>query len=112
MHLSETEWSLIKRYIPISTNDPRKGGRPRQDARQVLEGIMWVLKTGARWRDMPKSKGVPSYQTCHRTFQSWRNAGLFSVILENLSWELSDKGKLFLQECFVDATFSSAKKGA
>lgn len=111
MYLSEVEWSVIEPHIPVPTNDPRNGGRPRHEARRVLEGIMWVLKTGARWRDMPRISGRPSYQTCHRIFQRWRKQGVFSVILESLSWELSDKGKLFLSECFVDATFSSAKKG-
>jgi len=112
MHVSDDEWSFIEPHIPSSANDLKHGGRPRHNARRVFEGISWILKTGARWRDMPKQENGPSYQTCHRMFQYWRRAGVFTEILEALSWELSDKGRLYLKECFIDATFAPAKKGA
>ena len=46
-----------------------KRGRPWRDNREVLEGILWVMRTEAPWRDMPKA--YPPYQTCHRRFQQW-----------------------------------------
>ena len=53
-------------------------GRPWRDNREVLDGILWVLRTGAPWRDLPKK--YPSYQTCHRRFQQWSSDGIEKVV--------------------------------
>jgi hypothetical protein len=76
----------------------------------VLNGILWILRTGARWQDMPER--YPPYQTCHRRFQEWVRAGSFRTVLEVLAHDLETRGKFKLAECFIDATFVVAKKGA
>jgi transposase len=74
----------------------------------VLNGILWVLGTGAQWRELPSK--YPSYQTCHRRFQQWVRAGKFEHILRVLAEELQARGKLDLEEAFIDASFTGAKK--
>jgi transposase len=76
----------------------------------VLNGILWVLGTGAQWRELPKK--YPPYQTCHRRFQQWVRAGKLERIVHVLAEELQARGKLDLEEAFIDASFTGAKKGA
>ena len=85
-------------------------GRPWQDTRAVLDGVLWLLGTGAQWRELPKK--YPPYQTCHRRFQQWVRAGKLERILHGLAEELQARGKLDLEEAFIDASFTGAKKGA
>jgi transposase len=51
----------------------------------VLNGILWVLRTGAPWADVPER--YPSFQTCHRRFQQWVRSGVMKGILEALALE-------------------------
>src|SRR5438445_9773461 len=85
-------------------------GRPWQDTQAVLNGIPWVLGTGAQWHELPKE--YPPYQTCHRRFQQWVLGGKLERILQVLAEELQARGKLQLEEAFIDASFTGAKKGA
>ena len=73
-------------------------------------GVLWILRTGAPWHDLPDR--YPPYQTCHRRFQQWQRSGLLTRLLQKLAEDLRDRGKLDLSEAFIDASFSSAKKGA
>jgi hypothetical protein len=71
--------------------------------------MLWVLRTGAQWQDLPGRYGTKS--TCHRRFQQWVDSGVFERILQALAHDLQKHGGLDLSECFVDATFASAKTG-
>jgi len=84
-------------------------GRPPQDKRKILNGILWVCRTGAPWKDIPSR--YPPYQTCHRYFQQWVQAGIWNKILRTLAEDLKERGKIDISECFIDGTFASAKKG-
>ena len=75
----------------------------------MLNGILWVLGTGAQWRELPNK--YPPYQTCHRRFQQWVREGKLERILRVLAEELQVRGKLQLEEAFIDASFTGAKKG-
>jgi hypothetical protein len=75
----------------------------------VLNGILWVLRTGAPWADLPDR--YPSYQTCHRRFQQWVRCGVLKDILSLLAEALHDEGYLDVQEAFIDGSFARAKKG-
>jgi len=75
-----------------------------------LHGVLWVLGTGAQWRELPER--YPPFQTCHRRFQQWVRSGKLEVALRRLAQHLYERGQLNLDEAFVDATFASAKKGA
>jgi len=109
MKLTEEQWAFIKPMLPKERVRKDKRGRPWKDPRDVLEGILWILKTGARWQDLPER--YPPYQTCHRRYQSWVKAGVFKKILIKLAEHLRERGKIDLAETFIDATFVDAKKG-
>jgi len=93
---------------PPSREDGR--GRPVQhDDRSVMNGVRWVLRTGASWADLPER--FPSGSTCYRRFSRWLKAGVIRQILETLARHLEERGDLDLSECFIDGTFIVAKKG-
>jgi transposase len=107
--LSDAQWQLVEPILrPKRRSDGR--GRPWQDTRAVLNGILWVLGTGAQWRELPRK--YPPYQTCHRRFQQWVREGKLERILHVLAEELQARGKLQLEEAFIDASFTGQKKGA
>src|SRR6201987_6127076 len=76
--LTENEWSAIRAMLP---NKPR--GVPRVNDRRVLNGIFWVLRSGAPWRDLPDIFGT--YTTCHNRFVRWRRAGVWGKIMNALA---------------------------
>ena len=109
MDLTDAQWAILEpMFRPKRRSDGR--GRPWRDTRAVLQGVLWILRTGAQWRELPSK--YPPYQTCHRRFQSWQRSGLLTRMLQKLAEDLRDRGKIDLSETFIDASFSSAKKGA
>src|SRR5205814_529921 len=76
----------------------------------TMEGILWVLRMSARWNDIPEP--YPSGPTCWRRLQKWEREGRWVKAWQSLLSELDDKGLLAWRECFMDASFSPAKKGA
>lgn len=108
MDLTEEQWAVLEPLLPSDNTGPT--GRPRADRRTILNGILWILRTGAQWADLPARYG--SHQTVHRRFQEWEQQGVMRGLLRALADDLRDRGKLDVSECFVDATFASAKKGA
>ena len=76
--LNDDEWRLIQPMLP---NMPR--GVPRLDDRRVLDGIFWVLRSGAPWRDLPACCGP--HTTCHNRFVRWRRAGVWDRIMDALA---------------------------
>jgi transposase len=109
MDLTDAQWAVLEPlFRPKRRADGR--GRPWRDTRSVLHGVLWILRTGAQWRELPSK--YPPYQTCHRRFQQWQRSGLLVRVLTRLAEDLRDRGKIDLSETFIDASFSSAKKGA
>ena len=109
MDLTDAQWAILEPvFRPKRRSDGR--GRPWRDTRAVLNGVLWILRTGAQWRELPSK--YPPYQTCHRRFQSWQCSGLLTRVLQKLAEDFRDRGKINLSETFIDASFSSAKKGA
>jgi transposase len=108
--LTNEQWAILEPLIaePKRRDDGR--GRPWRENREVLDGILWILRTGARWQDLPDR--FPPYQTCHRRFQMWVKDGTLKGVLETLAEDLRTRGELDLSECFIDGTFVAAKKGA
>jgi transposase len=64
--LSDKQWQRITPRLPVHPPSP-KGGRPREDDREWLEGLLWLLRTGARWQDILVD--LPSGSTCWRRLQ-------------------------------------------
>jgi transposase len=106
--LSDAHWERIAPYFPDHPPSS-KGGRPRADDRECLEGILWLVRTGARWQDIPVD--LPSGSTCWRRLVEWAGDGVLEEVHTVLIEELDDLGRLDLEELFADATFIRAKKG-
>jgi transposase len=107
MDLTDKQWAVLEPIFRRRQPDGR--GRPWTSPRAVLNGVLWVLRTGAPWHDLPRR--YPPYQTCHRRFQLWQRSGRLELLLQRLAEDLRDRGKIDLSEAFVDATFAGAKKG-
>ena len=108
--LTDTQWETLDDLIPEPPRREDGRGRPWKDRRAVLNGILWVLRTGAPWADVPDR--YPSYQTCHRRFQQWVRSGVMRGVLEALARDLKARGALDVNEAFIDGSFPPAKKGA
>ncbi len=106
VELTEPQWEVIQPLFP----PPKATGRPRQDDHLVFEGVLWVLRTGARWKDLPDH--FPPYQTCHRRFQQWVRFGLLDRILQTLYENPIDRGQIKLDEWFINGSFVPAKGSA
>jgi transposase len=76
--LTDFEWRVM---APLLPNKPR--GVPRVNDRRVLNGIFWVLRSGAPWRDLPERYGPRT--TCYNRFVRWRNAGVWDRLLDTIS---------------------------
>jgi len=76
--LADCEWIVIKPMLP---NKPH--GIPRVNDRRVLNGIFWILRSGAPWRDLPEMFGP--YTTCYNRFVRWRRAGVWGRIIDALA---------------------------
>ena len=100
--ISDEFWDAIKGYIPVYKRDPQKeykravgGGRKSPDKRKILEGILYVLRTGIQWNAVPREFGSSS--NLHRYFQRFVRAGFFETIwakglerydeLKGIGWE-------------------------
>ena len=79
--------ALIELLVPPSR---ARTGRPPRDRRTLLNGIFWILHTGAPWRDLPERFGP--WQTVYHHFAKWRREGIFAEIIEALQITLDQRG--------------------
>jgi|WetSurMetagenome_2_1015567.scaffolds.fasta_scaffold307591_1 transposase len=107
--LTDEQWNLIADLFVEPPVGP-KGGRPRVASRPCAEGILWILRTGAPWKHLPKH--FPSPATCWRRLKAWTEAGIWEKAWARLLRQLDRQGRVAHEESFADGTFSSAKKGA
>jgi transposase len=76
--LTDFEWSVIQPLLPNKSR-----GVERVDDRRVLNGIFWVLRSGAPWRDLPERYGP--YPTCYNRFNRWRKAGVWDRLMDAIT---------------------------
>ena len=105
--LTDEQWVLIESLIPIKS---AVTGRPAKDRRQMLNGIFWILGTGAPWRDLPERFGP--WQSVHRYFSDWRRAGVFASIIETLQVKLDQRGLIDWELWCVDGASVRATRAA
>ena len=106
---ADKQWQKIKPLLPSTEPGPR-GGRRWANNREVFEGILWVLKTAARWRDLPG--WYPSASTCWRRLKRWEEKGIWLDVWRAFLSELDENKTLDWEESFIDGSFAPAKKGA
>ncbi len=107
--LSDAQWEKVRPLLPPAGNRAR-GGRPCREDRKVLEGILWILRSGARWQDMPEE--FPSPTTCWRRLRQWEQQGIWLKIWRAFLAELNERQQVKRSEAFLDGSFAPAKKGA
>jgi len=107
--LTEAQWKKIAPLLPQPPKQ-RKGGRPWIENHRVLEGILWILRSGARWQDLPEKFPHPS--TCWRRLRDWEERGVWLNIGRTFLGELNERQQLKWSESFLDGSFAPAKKGA
>ncbi|WP_437186909.1 transposase [Planctomicrobium sp. SH668] len=107
--LSDAQWLLIADLFPDPPVGPR-GGRPWRSSRECLEGVLWVLMTGARWKDLPER--YPSPATCWRRHRDWTRNRVFRAAWDRLLNKLLQRRGIDWEEAIGDGSFSRAKKGA
>jgi transposase len=77
--VSDELWDVIKPILPARMRSP-KGGRPALGDREALTGILFVLKTGIPWEDLPQEMGCGCGMTCWRRLRDWQQAGVWEAL--------------------------------
>jgi transposase len=103
--LTDDQWEVIKKVIP----KPAKTGHPRCNDRTTINGILYVLRTGCRWNDLPEKYG--SGVTCWRRFTRWSKEGVWTKLWRRLLRTLKEKERLNLEHAIIDSSTVMAKKG-
>ena len=99
--LSDEQWEKIKESLPGKLSDP---GRTAKDNRNFINGVLWVLRSGARWSDLPERYG--SYKSVHKRFSRWANKGVWERLFQML---IHDKDNEYLM---IDSTIIKAHQQA
>ena len=76
----------------------------------MLNGMMWILMTGAPWRDLPERYGP--WETVYRRFREWDRGGVLDRILKRLQWRLDEDGYIDWSELYVDGSSVRASAAA
>jgi transposase len=101
--LTDRQWEKLKAVLPPQKP---KTGRPAQDHRRIINGILWILRTGAPWRDLPERYGP--WPTVYSRFYRWRKAGIWDKIF----CALQAQGAIDWEVHFVDSTIVRAHQHA
>jgi len=104
--LEDWEWEAVQPCLP----KPAAVGRPPRDARQVLNGVFWILRSGAPWRDLPERYGP--WQTVHRRFRQWQERGVIECMLKRLQLRLNKEGYIDLDLWCIDGSSIRAARAA
>ncbi len=106
--VTDPQWELVKDFFTPARNTVR--GRPCRDRRTLLNGMMWILRTGAPWRDLPDRFGP--WQTVYHHFNRWRADGVFDQILAALQMRLDAEGRIDWDLWCVDGSSIRASRAA
>lgn len=109
LSLSDEQWERIREHFPEENIPADRPGRKPIATRKVLDAVLWILNTGAQWHMLPQC--YPNYKTVHRRFQQWCRNEVLRAVMMDLANALRDEGAVDESECFIDATFASAKGG-
>jgi transposase len=104
--LTDEEWGLIADVFP----EPAATGRPPRDPRHVVDGILWILRTGSPWRDLPAEFGP--WQTAWRLFDKWNSDGTLDAALQRLRAAFIDIGEIDNDLWCIDGTVVRAARCA
>ncbi len=100
--ITDSEWERLKPYFE---QEHRNVGRPRRDARELLNAIMWIARSGAAWRDLPERYGA--WQTAYKRFVQWQESGLLEQVFHDLNAD-ADYETLSIDSTYIKAHKASA----
>src|SRR5471032_1155065 len=80
--MSDEEWQMVAPLLPELRPRSELRGRPLANTRAVLNGVLWVMYSGASWSTLPRK--YPSYQTCHRRFKAWHDSGVLLLVMQHM----------------------------
>jgi transposase len=107
--LTDRQWARISGLFRQRTG-PGTVGRPPSDLRRIVHGILWILHTGAPWRDLPERYGP--WPTVFTRFNQWRRDGTWARIVTSLLDELDDEGRIDHDLWCIDASVIRASRAA
>ena len=105
--LTDEQWERLRPLLPPQKT---RRGRPPKEHRQIVNGLLWLNRTGAPWRDLPAEYGP--WQTVATRFYRWRWAGIWDRILADLQSQADAEGKLDWSLHHVDGTMIRAHQHA
>lgn len=106
--LTDEEWAILQPLLPPERSG--KAGNPYRSHRDVLNGIFWILRSGAAWRDLPERYGP--WTTVYDRFRRWRANGLFDRILNRLEAMARHAEQIDFEFAAVDGSTVRAHKSA
>ena len=109
--VSAALWKQIEPLLPKVKPSPA-GGRPRLDDELALNGILFVLRTGIAWEDLPQELGFGSGMTCWRRLRDWQAAGVWHRLHMVLLEKLRSAGQLDLSRASMDGSSVPSPRGA
>jgi transposase len=109
--LDDELWKLIEPLLPVRKRPFHHPGRKRLDDRRTLAGILFVLRTGIAWQQLPQELGYGSGMTCWRRLKEWQQAGVFQALHECLLAQLRAAGRLDLSRAVCDSASLRALLG-
>ena len=109
--LPDALWDRVKDLLPTHPRHPR-GGRPWKDDRLALRGILFVLKTGIQWEELPADVFDVCGMTCWRRLRDWAQADVWEALQQRLLEELGAQGRIDWSRAAIDSTSVAAKRGA
>lgn len=111
--LTDDLWKRLEPLIPKPKENRQVqfAGRKPTEPRQILTGILFVLKTGIPWRSLPATSDFPSGFTCWRHLRRWHRTGVWQRIFESLLAELQAAHKIDWYRTLVDSAASRAPSG-
>lgn len=104
--LTDMEWEMLEPLLPAQA----RTGRKRKPMREVMNGVFWVLRSGAPWRDMPERYGP--WKTVYHHFNGWRKAGVLDGTLRALQVRLNEEGRIDWELWSIDGTTVRASRAA
>jgi transposase len=108
--VSDDLWAIVEPLLPAEPPKP-KGGRPRVPDRACLTGILFVLKTGIAWEDVPVEMGCGSGVTCWRRLRDWQAAGVWDRLHRELLDRLGAADRIDWSRACLDSASIPAKRG-